>query len=273
MRKFTIVLILFFSINSLSAQKEQWDYKYFLNRQFGNTYSISKKSDIKLYNRDFSILWTEKITANICFAKSFTPLTLGYIGFDFQRLYIKILNVAKINNKKYYVSGKSRVKENICDFKGYFNINQIYEYSIPYVKGIEYTIDPRSIRQGILLGDYELYEDSTQLNSGVFKGKFIIAFYIDNSDKINYNTFNCYSDSYMNNQFKGIWKSYSGTDEKTANWGNFRIPESENLDNGASEFIPSKNYIDMGWRTYIEAYFMEKQNPDAIKAEEREWWK
>lgn len=53
------------------------------------------------------------------------------------------------------------------------------------------------------------------------------------------------SDSYMNNYFVGKWK-YKGDIQKCC-WGEFRIPESGDLDIGAGEFSPNEKYYSYGW--------------------------
>ncbi len=197
---------------------------------------------------------------------------MGFIGENFQRLFIHFSEVKKESDKKYYVKGKSKVRNNICDFEGVLTIKMAKEFKIPYHEGADYVIDPRTIIQGILIGDYEFFEDSTQSHVGVFKGKFISSFHITESGNVKYNVTSIYSDNYMNNQFVGTWKPYSSNNVKIANWGDYRIPDSGDLDIGVGEFSPADNYLKFGWQTYRDAYFSLERNEKAYEQEQHKWW-
>ena len=70
---------------------------------------------------DFSKLWFE--TDN--------EVIFGIIGEEHQRLLIKFLTIEKNVNKpnEYIVYGKSKVKENVCDFGGKITLINIMEIS------------------------------------------------------------------------------------------------------------------------------------------------
>ena len=57
-----------------------------------------------------------------------------------------------------------------------------------------------------------------------------------------------FSANYINNQFTGTWKPYNSNNERTANWGDYRIPQSGDLDIGASEFSPADKHLKFGCR-------------------------
>jgi len=40
---------------------------------------------------------------------------------------------------------------------------------------------------------------------------------------------------------------------KSCHWGDFKIPESGNLDFSVSDFEVDKNYVSNGWQTYMSA--------------------
>lgn len=76
---------------------------------FGN--ELKLQNELGKYNQfDFSGLWT----------KTENYLIFGVIGQDHQRIRMKLISVEKspINENVYFVYGKSKVKEIICDFKG-----------------------------------------------------------------------------------------------------------------------------------------------------------
>jgi hypothetical protein len=52
------------------------------------------------------------------------------------------------------------------------------------------------------------------------------------------------------------------------NWGEFRIPYSDDLDIGVGEFLPNPPYLNYGWENYESVWGdYEKE----LKKEE--WWK
>lgn len=121
-----------------------------------------------------------------------------------------------------------------------------------------------------VLAEYVLKENQKVKWSGTFKGALKSYFYIENG-AIQYNNLDFeYSDSYLNNVFVGIWKSYETSVEKKCCWGNYRIPHSGNLDVGASEFSPNVKYLKNGWENYYNAYI--KRDKEARKEEEKKWW-
>jgi hypothetical protein len=61
------------------------------------------------------------------------PNPLGFIGEDYQRFYIHYLSVTKVNNYPYVykITGKTRVKNNICNFTGQIRILKAVLYEEP----------------------------------------------------------------------------------------------------------------------------------------------
>lgn len=201
-----------------------------------NSPACSKKTD-KYLNRDFSDL--------------LIPVSdfLGFIGTDYQRLYIKFNSVVqdKNNKKIYHVNGQSKVKENEMNFTGEIEVVEI-DVLAPH-----YEIDDRfqndGIKmQGILLAKYELREDADKKSSGRFAGKMILRWLVDKDDELQYDVFD--GDGSNNNQYSGSWTSYKTKISKVANWGEGRIPNSGDLENSADGFWPNKKYESKGWAGY-----------------------
>jgi hypothetical protein len=44
-----------------------------------------------------------------------------------------------------------------------------------------------------------------------------------------------------------MWTANGASRVKVANWGEFRIPDSGDLDIGAGEFGPNPKYLKQGW--------------------------
>ena len=187
---------------------------------------------------------------------------LGYIGENYQRFYIHFISVIKnINTStKYYVYGKSKVKNNTCEFQGVLTVDNAIlfpDFEFP------------TIEQGVVNGKYKFYENSNQNGSGIFEGMFQTDFYIDKQGEIKYDALMFSADIFYNNMFKGTWTSYKTGKSKKCNWGDYRIPESGDLDIGAGEFGPNSEYSKFGWENYINAYYYGSNKPKAKKAIEK----
>jgi hypothetical protein len=193
---------------------------------------------------------------------------VGFIGKDYQRIRIKFISVVKNQEQQdeYFVYGKSMVKENVCEFQGTLSITNAFYLSDPEVK---------DVKQGIVIGDYSLFENTSQKHVGLFKGLFKIGWYIDKQGQIQYDDLMIDADGFSNNQFVGTWTAYNGTVSKACNWGDYRIALSGNLDSGAGEFFPDQKYIANGWASYRQAYGgpNDATAEEARKKEMQEWWK
>jgi len=224
----------------------------------GDFYSQAKGLDFsKLWRADKLKMIGEK-TPPIDF-----PEPLGYIGSDFYRFYIHYITVKKdtVNPYKYWVTGKTRVDNNICSFSGTIIIN-----SVSFFK--ESNLPP--FKELYLTADIYFKEDSTQKGSGFIKGKLESSWYLDKNGAILYDTINAYADGFSNNEVRGAWTSYATHKSKKCNWGDFRIPESKGLDIGAGEFGVSDYYVKNGWLNY---HNMDMGDNKAKTEEKRKWWK
>jgi hypothetical protein len=175
---------------------------------------------------------------------------LGFIGSDYQRIYIRFSSVKKDSDPIVYrITGSSLVKTNKFDFEGIIKIKQIREFKSLHF-GVDNMYKDKGIKaQGVLIGDYLIKEHKDQKQSGEFSGVMTLYWYIDKNGKLLYDDIRKYSDEYRNNQYVGIWRSLSNGKEKTCNWGEYRIPFSGDLDIGAGEFSPNKKYSDKGWNS------------------------
>jgi hypothetical protein len=174
---------------------------------------------------------------------------LGFIGSDYRRIMIKFISVRRdVNPEIYQINGSSLVNNNKCDFTGQITVRQIREFETLHFGVDEKYRDSGIKAQGVLIGDYSLKENKNQAHSGEFSGIMTLWWYIDKDGKLRYDDINSYSDSYRNNQYIGVWKNFTDNEEKTCNWGEYRIPFSGDLDIGAGEFSPNKKYYDKGWK-------------------------
>ncbi|UEG53451.1 hypothetical protein LLH06_00470 [Mucilaginibacter daejeonensis] len=195
------------------------------------------------------------------------PEPLGYIGTDHQRFYIHYTSVRKDTSDpyKYLVQGKTRVKDHICNIKGTITIVKAQLF-----KGSD---DPR-YRQGEVVCKVELKEDSAQKHSGMIKGQMISNWCLDKRDNLLYDAINFVADGYCNNQCTAVWTSYTTHQSKICNWGDFRMPNSEQLDTGVGDVYINERFIKNGWQNYVKAYSGDRREAKrAIAEEERKWWK
>lgn len=193
---------------------------------------------------------------------------LGYIGDNYQRFYIHFISAIQNpkNPLEYFIYGKTRVKENICSFQGTIVVTQ----SRTYDEG-----DVAHLQQGFVMGIYEFFEDPDQKGTGILKGNFRSDFYIDKDNKMKYDAIAFVGDGYENNQFEGTWTGYRSATPKKCNWGDYRIPDSDDFDMGAGEFAPGDEYKKNGWENYSLAWGYPPDRSDvkeAMQKEKARWW-
>ena len=245
MRRLLITLLFYLSISFCIGQ----EIPYY-NRMLGKYYSPLKVDFSKEYlelqtkrhinfqdqlqqslNYDFSSIWlTNDDQQN------------GIIGFNYQRIQIHISKVSKDINTPdtYFVKGKSKVNNNICDFSG--EIKLIRLLYVNY-KGAEVEYD--------LFATYLFYEDSTQNESGVFKGTMECAVHLDSTKtKMILDEFMVGADGYWNRTFVGTWTNYKTNDSKKCIWGDYRLPFTFDFDCGDGELMVCDKYVNNGWKTF-----------------------
>ncbi|HTA81504.1 MAG TPA: hypothetical protein VK783_01090 [Bacteroidia bacterium] len=186
--------------------------------------------------------------------KSESAVIVGFIGSNYQRIQIHYSSIVKDKSKpdEYLVKGKSKVKDNVCDFTGVITITKTIEneqYTGDTGKAAMY-VNLDSVREGTLTAHYNFKEDSTQKFSGIFDGTLTSDFYLDINYKPHYDNTMQGADDYSNNQFTGTWIMYGGKLIKKCNWGDYRIPDCGNLDVGVGNFTPDQKYIKNGWQNY-----------------------
>lgn len=204
---------------------------------------LDKKDYINEYARyDFSVVWRDSNNTEY----------LGFIGDNYQRIRIKILSIAEDKKKPqtYIVKGKSAINNEMKSFQGTFIIKHIKRLTKMHW-GVDDEYKNKGIRaQGVLIGEYKLYQERKLKNSGYFEGTLSALWYINKAGQIKFDDIEIQSDPYRNNQFVGSWISYHGTKKMKCNWGDYRIPDSGDLDIGAGEFSPNGKYKRNGWESF-----------------------
>lgn len=197
--------------------------------------SIVNESKNTNAETDFSNILSDKRTPYI-----------GYIGTDYQKLSIDIQKVQRTDDNQYNVTGTTNVKNNRCNFRGTIDIVENREFNHPSY-GVDDSMKGKFKRRGCSIAKYKLEEDASQEESGVFSGYLLFYWYETNEGKIIYDDIDNYSDSYCNNQYAGTWKSYKTKTSKQCAWGQYRVPNSGDLDIGAGDFAVNPKYSKNGW--------------------------
>lgn len=230
------------------------------------TFGQSNEIDFldKICEYDYSkVLLPDTINIDNEFISTNHTEPLGYFGDNYYRFYIHFISIIKDrdNPLSYYVYGKSRLKENISEFQGKITIREcriFNEGDIPEYK------------QGLVIADYVFYENSRRNGSGKFIGKLTSNFYIDTNGNIRYDALTFGADGFENNTYEGNWISYKSKKLYKCNWGDYRIPDSNKLDQGAAEFSPSNEYIKNGWEELVRNRELLYKTGEVVK--EIEWW-
>ena len=174
---------------------------------------------------------------------------LGFIGVNRKRLRITFTSIKKSEENKdvYEVEGFSTVmNKNKRTFKGTFSLRSHYKFA-------EHTVDVPLPKKGEIVGystfSYELAEDENLTATGVFKGKMIVIWFKKvNVAPVYYIPF--HDDGERNYQFFGTWTSYKTKKTSVASWGVYRIPCSDDFDEGVGDFIPAPKYWQYGWEEF-----------------------
>ena len=227
----------------------------------------------KIKNYDISSLLTaDSIFVDDDNKKFKRPEILGFIGDNYQRLQIHFISIIKnqSNPYEYFAYGKTKVKGIIREFQGTIKITK----SKVYKENVEGELYP-NYKLGFAESEVHLYEDRKENSTGFFSGKLKTNFIIDPSGVFRYDVLMFVADGFSNNQFIGTWTSYTTKTTKKSNWGDYRIPESKELDVGAGEFSIGDKYVKNGWENYKLAWQTYPETDEVIKAREKEdekWW-
>jgi hypothetical protein len=236
------ILIFLLGSTNLFAQSLKVDVV-----EFYKPLILEKDLDTKDYvneyaRHDFSVVWRDSTNTGY----------LGFIGDNYQRIRIKILSIVKDNKKPqtYIITGKSAINNEIKSFQGTFVIKHIKRITKMHW-GVDDEYKNKGIKaQGVLIGEYKLNQDRNLKESGYFEGTLSALWYIDKAGQVKFDDIENYSDPYRNNQFVGSWTSHNGMKKMKCNWGDYRIPDSGDLDIGAGEFSPNEKYKKNGWKSY-----------------------
>lgn len=195
---------------------------------------------------------------------------LAFIDSNFQRLYIHFNSVQKNPNNalEYLCSGATRVHNTICHFKGSLKIKNAFATRNEFADSLHHC--------ATIIFDVKLYEDSIEFESGFFSGQLEYDVLLDSKFNVIYDGLEFYSDNYSNNRFTGQWQNYKTGEIKICGWGDYRIPNSNDLDIGTGEFSVNDRFVKNGWQDYMNTWGTHGDTARTNKAranESLQWWK
>ena len=174
---------------------------------------------------------------------------LGFIGTNYKRLRITFTSIKKSEKNKdvYEVEGFSTVmNKNKRTFKGTFSLQSHYKFTEPT---FEEPLKNGDI-EGFSTFSYQLTEDEKLSATGIFKGEMLVLWSKEANKKPIYSNIFFYTDGERNYQFFGTWTSYKTKKISVASWGIYRIPCSDDFDEGVGDFIPKPQYWQYGWEEF-----------------------
>jgi len=200
-----------FIASTVGAQLDESYVSTFLN---GNELD-GENVDSQYSKLDFSKLWTNTVNYQV----------KGIIGDNHQRIKIAFTLIEQSTDDVllYHVSGKSKVKNNICDFYGSIKIDSIRE-----VSNSQFGVDNEKVNsvaiRGVLFASYHFYETKNQQHSGVFAGKLMTRWYINKIGELSYDDLDSIADGYVNNAFVGSWSLHGSDDKRICNMETIGYP-------------------------------------------------
>jgi hypothetical protein len=229
------------------------------------THSATPAEKLKWFaeQHDLAFLWIKTDNSQI----------YGFIGADYQRLRIHFSSVKKDPQDpiRYFVRGRTLVKNNICDFDGTIVLQALRNPAPPYKERGDFDKENGYV-EGEISAKYLFKENPQQRAAGIFEGFLKTLIYTDRSGRVHYDDVDISADGYSNNLFSGTWKSYRGNTVKKCNWGDYRIPDCGDLDGGAGEFFPVEKYLRNGWQGLEAERRLRDEAIGSEKAEVKEWW-
>ncbi len=198
----------------------------------------------------------------------------GVIGNKNQRIRVYFDSIIKSDEDDftYIVSGRTKVKENVCDFKGVISLYFANKDATFKEENETNEID------GTLKGKYIFRENPDQKHTGLFTGELISYWTLkDGNVRLGSGAYTSISYGFA---FKGTWQGYRSDNISKCCWSNYRIPcapDDFDMSDGP-DVIPNISYKDAGWGNLNIIY---TANPDseefknASKSEKKEsnWWR
>lgn len=251
------IFVAFFNLNSEAADNITYEFNNYLK----------SKLDITGYSNFAVDKFTEKYNLSQFLLNSQPQKIYGFIGFELERIKVKIDTAYKISPQKdkFYISGKTRVENNISIFTGELELIEIYDFK------------EKITSHELLIARFkaELKEKGTSKHTGKFIGDYYIIL-SKVAEEIRFAK--AIPQFIQNHTFIGNWISNDNKLNFPVIWGeNYMLEELQDfyygLTNGNN--IPDE-LIEKHWKTFNEAYISgipKDIQENALKIENEEWWK
>jgi hypothetical protein len=229
----------------------------------GELARIDDESVLRLVrSSDLSYFWTTTDSDYI----------YGFIGDNYQRLHIHYSLVRKIagRNDEYEVRGKTRYRGRVTDFAGtakIVGVGTAWPPNPPSPPSVDLVVFPPDDVRGAIEWKVSFRQEPQSRSSATIEGSLTSQFYVDFRKHVRLDDRMGDADGYSNNEFIGVWRSHDGSEPEKCHWGDFRIPDSGDLDGGAGEFYPNDEYVANGWQELVK----EREAGDAVT--KKPWWK
>lgn len=238
-------------------------YKQWLTPDTTQTFTDITKDVLKEdYTFERSLFNTERFIYEGMDGRSlyYDPTSFdGILGDNYARIEIYINpQIGRTDSLTFKVKGKSKVKQNICDFTGEIRIEHIYNIW-------ERADDSDSPDYYLMVCNYLFKEDESQYGTGFFQGTYGVYCHIDKDNKkvclyIDLEG----GDGYNNRNYVGTWQSYKTQTVKRCIWGEYRLPYTFDFDIGDGEMCINPKYNSPEWEQWKSGFF----NPE----EKNCWW-
>lgn len=259
--KFSIIYIFtaFFAATTLFAYKPidfSQDFNHYLLK------TLSKAN----YEPLDALAFSKKYDLTEFFSNAEAVKTFGFIGFEMERIKVKVINVVKDKNSSnlYNISAKTNVDNNISPLSGTLKLTDVYEFKEPISK------------HGLVVCRFSA--ELTESGAGEHVGKFKGYYYLVLSKVVDDVRFPKVIPLFIKNHtFCGAWDSNSGDISFPVLWGeDWLIEELSDFLYGITK-APQVDYDEMEkkWQSYYEAYSDDnsEKKANALKIELEEWWK
>lgn len=223
MKYILILIIITFSLNSFSQDKNDYS-KNFAEKSLSRDFLIQDKMFEDLVKKsNLSDSWNMKKEFGGKDRQDWNIYShQGIFGNENYRIdfFINAVTKSKTSPLTYIVSGKTRLKGNICDFKGEITITEIRMFRDTGTSIMHSHEFSDTLYQGVIIADYIFYEEKNQYGSGVFEGKFASGLFIY-PNYLNYSQIGSWDEideTDMHGTFVGIWKGYKSGVSKKCIW-------------------------------------------------------
>lgn len=269
MKTSKVILAFIFVIIAISYTKSQTVN----DSKFANGF---KTSIIKSLNKSkYEILDTKKFADKYELSKFFLKMEseklFGFIGFEMERIKIKITDVGQDKDikSKYHIDGITKVDKSIQKFSGELRLSNVYSFKEVLTN------------HGLVICEFDaiLNEICNKSVNAEHCGKFVGNYYLILSKVVDDIRFPKVIPKYIQNYtFAGNWISNNKKMNYPVLWGeNYLLEELADFYYGIT-LSPEINesLINKNWQNYFDAYTegvkINIQNK-ALQIEKQQWWK